>query len=266
MIDDTDAPTGGAEGVTTPEVVETISEATTEQEASTETEQQADEAGDTQTDAPKRKPWWEQRFGEMTAKTYEQQRRAERAEAELARLTQSQAGASKGPPTQEEYGWDDAAYSKATADYNREQAKAIVREEMAAEEAERQQANRIASATNKVLEAGGKYPDFAEVVKDINVTDVVIDLLNSVPNAVDVLYQVGKDPNDYYRIFSLPPIQQAAELGRLSARLETPKPTNRTIAPAPPQTVSGLSAGMTLKSPAEMSMTEYAEARKKGLI
>lgn len=263
MNTETDAPQG--EPQEAPASVETPSEATTEQQAPTETDAQPD-AGEGSEERVKREPWFQKRINEVTRDKYAAQREAEALRAEIAQMRAPPAEAPKGPPTLEEHGWDDAAHARATAEYYREQAKATVREELAAERAQAAEATRMQTVHGKLAEASAKYSDFAEVSQMIPTNDAVMELLTNVPNAVDVLYEVGKNPVEADRIFSLSPYLQAAELGKIAARLEAPRATNRTIAPPPPQTVGGLSAGMTLKSPNEMSMAEYADARKKGLI
>ena len=100
------------------------------------------------------------------------------------------------------------------------------------------------------------------MVHDIPITEAVRDLLVHDPHAATILYHVGRDEAVKAHIFSLPPYQQAVELGKIAARLESPAaPKMKPIPPAPPATVGGVSAGLN-KSLSEMTMAEYVAARK----
>jgi hypothetical protein len=208
----------------------------------------------------KREPWFTKRIAEVTRQKYDATRDADALRAENAALkAQLQpAQPDKGPPTLDDYNWDEAAHARATAEYWQGQAKATVRAELAAERAEQQQNTRMQEIRGKIAEGTAKHSDFMDAAQLIPNNEPVMDFLTNVPGAVDVLYEVGKNPVEADRIFSLSPYAQAVELGRLAAKLEAPKATTRTIAPPPPQTVAGMAAGLA-KSPADMSPAEYQE-------
>jgi chromosome segregation ATPase len=254
---ETDAPQGEPQAAE-PAPVESTTEATTEQPTSTETEAQPDTGEAASEERVKREPWFTKRIAEVTRQKYEAQREAEALRAQLAQQPQPQAQTSPDEPTLDDYNWDEAAFKKAHREWARADAKTAVREELAAERAEQQQQTRMSEIQGKLAEGTAKHSDFMDAAQLIPNTEPVMDFLSSVPGAVDVLYEVGKNPVEADRIFSLSPYMQAVELGKLAARLETPKATSRTIAPPPPQTVAGMAAGLA-KSPADMSPAEYQE-------
>jgi hypothetical protein len=256
---ETDAPQGEPQAAE-PAPVESTTEATTEQPTSTETEAQPDTGEAASEERVKREPWFTKRIAEVTRQKYDATRDADALRAENAALkAQLQpAQPDKGPPTLDDYNWDEAAHARATAEYWQGQAKATVRAELAAERAEQQQNTRMQEIRGKIAEGTAKHSDFMDAAQLIPNNEPVMDFLTNVPGAVDVLYEVGKNPVEADRIFSLSPYAQAVELGRLAAKLEAPKATTRTIAPPPPQTVAGMAAGLA-KSPADMSPAEYQE-------
>lgn len=255
--DGTIAGTGAEANAETP-AVETSSEATPEQqEADAANPAPADDAGDEA--QPKRVPWFQKRIDEVTRQKYEAAREAAywKGIAEGSRQPQPTQAEASGPPTLEEYNWDEAAYQRANADYYTKQAeKAAERVIEARTQQERQQAQQE-TAVSRLQQGAAKHADFQEVVSDIPTTEAVVDLLTSNENADEILYELGRNPEAMAHFNRLSPYGQAVELGKIAARLEAPKQaTPRNIPPPPPQTVHGLSAGLS-KQPEDMSMAEY---------
>ena len=119
------------------------------------------------------------------------------------------------------------------------------------------------TALQKLRAGAATKADFKDVVADIPVTPAVQDLLVGADNAAEILYELGQDTDALTRFATLNDTMQAVELGKIAARLETPK--TRTSSPppnAPPQTVNGISAGVN-KDPNVMTMAEYVEWRAK---
>ena len=246
-----------------PASVETPSEATTDQSTGTETPAEPD-AGAEQ-DKPKQVPWFQKRIDEVTRQKYEEQRRADYLAGQLAALqAPARQPAPTGPPTEEEYNWDQAAYREALDRYVAEQAEKAADRAFQKRTSEQQQQTQLETATNRLKEGAAKHSDFEAAVHDIPITEAVRELLVGDPNAATILYQVGRDAAEKARIFSLPPYQQAVELGKIAARLESPAPGSpKPIPPAPPATVGAVSAGLS-KSLGEMSMAEFIAARNEG--
>lgn len=226
---------------------------------------QADEAGE----PTKRKPWWEKRFDELTRQKYDAQRRADFLEGQLSaiqgnsRTTAPQPQSGLGdPPTIEQFDFDESAYRTAMASY----VQRAVQEGIAQQREQDQLQQRSMTVLEKVEAGRAKYEDFDEVLDRIPMTPAVQQALIEADNTVEASYWLGKNPQEAHRIANLPPIRQTLEIGAISARLAAaasapnkaqPKP----VPPAPPQTVAGLSAGLS-KSPDDMSMAEYIEWRK----
>jgi hypothetical protein len=265
MTEGTDAPQGGAEDLSS--AVETISDATTgQQQDGAESQSSADDAG--AEPKPKQVPWFQKRIDEVTASKYEAQREAAYWRG-LAEASKQQAVATPaepvGPPTLEQFDYDEAKFRNAVADYSTEQARKAVREELSAAETAKAQQSQQHTAMEKLTKGAEKHSDFAAIVSDIAITDATRALLVDDPNAADVLYELAKS-GDVRAFNQLPPYRQAIELGKVAARIESPKASSpKPIPPNPPQTVTGASAGLT-RDPANMSMAEYAAARKAGQI
>jgi hypothetical protein len=71
--------------------------------------------------------------------------------------------------------------------------------------------------------AAQKYDDFDEVVRgqDAPYTEAMRDASLLLPNAADVLYKLGKNPNELRRISELHPLEQAREMMKLSIALHS---------------------------------------------
>lgn len=247
MTDETDATVdGGSEATASAEVsneVDTNAEDTAAQDTGTDDTGQADETGDT----PKRKPWWEKRFDELTAKRYDAEREAAywRGIAE-GRTPQQQTPEQVAPPDRWEdpEGYDRWLIQKATEQFaqtNRQQQLLRTYEER--EAAARQ-----------------SHPDFDSVVRDpsLPITPTMAEVIRESDLGPEVAYHLGTNRQEASRIASLPPHMQAVALGKIEAALTKAPPApaqTRTPAP-PPKTVGGISSGIN-KDPGEMSMAEY---------
>jgi hypothetical protein len=216
-----------------------------------------DETSEQEAEKPKREPWFQKRINEVTAAKYEEQRRADQLQAQLDAMRQESPQQQDEPPKLEDFNWDEAAYQKANADYFRKLATNEVKSLWEQQQQDAAHQTKLQQMQGRMAEAAAKYPDFQEIADHIPANEAVQDLLLNADNAIDVLHEIGKDPAEAHRVFSLSPYLQAVEMGRISARLEGPStPQRKNIAPPPPKTVKGLSAGMT-KSPEDMSMDEY---------
>lgn len=81
--------------------------------------------------------------------------------------------------------------------------------------------------------------------------------------APKLMAHMAANPEDVQRIAYLPPVRQAAEIGKLEAKiLAAPPPPRPSNAPAPITPV-GASKGTLEKNPNDMSAKEFASWRKK---
>lgn len=209
----------------------------------------------------------QKRLDELTRRYHEERRDKERLLSLLERgAPQSEASApapiaQQGPPQESDFDdWD--AFQRALTRYE-------VKQELAQERRQREYHGRAQTFQERANEARAQYPDFDSVVFDpaVPVTDLMREVILDSEKGPDLAYFLGTNLSEAQRIAALPPHRQAAELGRLEAKLSAPKqqPSTRTPPPPPPKTVSGISAGLN-KSPADMSMAEYIAARKSGQL
>lgn len=261
MTEQTDGQEAGteAEAVAETSQVETPSEATAEQPTETETSESADDAGEATEEPQKRVPWFQKRIDEVTRQKYEAQRESDywRGVAEGRGQSNTPVQA-EGPPKEDQFeSYED--YEQARIDYAVEQR---LRQEREVE----QRTTVFRTYEERAAKLRETAPDFDSVVGDpsLKITPLMAEVIRESDIGPQVAYHLGTNRSEAERIASLPPHRQAAELGRIEARLtEQPKPaaTLKPIPPAPPQTVGGLSAGLT-KSLDEMSYAEFVKARE----
>ena len=114
-----------------------------------------------------------------------------------------------------------------------------------------------------------KYPDFDKMALDptVPVSQTMFDALKG-KHAGDVLYVLGSNREEAARIYSLPPVQQIKEIGKIEARLTTKPEKKISGAPPPPSTLSGAPSPST-KTEDKMSLVEKKakwEAERKERI
>lgn len=233
-----------------------------------------------------------QRLSEVTAA----RRAAEAREARLAEMVEklldqqqarTQQPDEKTPeqvaprPKREEFD-DPDAYDSALIEWStnvatraaRAEADREASERRAAEERERTEAaarteqERVMAAWNgardKLMETP-EYQDWEQVATnpDLEIPVTMAAPIVNADNGPMVLYHLGKNPGEAARIAKLTPVQQAIEIGKLSAKLsEPPRPVRRLQPPIDPV---GQRNGAAEKTPDEMSMDEYAAKRNAEL-
>lgn len=192
-------------------------------------------------------------------------RRAREAEAERDRALQQlekiqQSATARLDPL--EYSTDAEymhALVKQTADATRAE---FLQQQAQAAHQHRQAA--IAESWNERVDAfRNQAPDFEQVAYNAPISEMVAEAVAAVDAGPQVAYYLGKNPNEARRISSLPPLHAAVEIGRLNERLSVPLARKSTAAPPPPATIQGHGAPGQ-KRLDEMTMAEYAEARKAG--
>ena len=113
--------------------------------------------------------------------------------------------------------------------------------------------------SRKIAEAA--IPDYYEVVEKMNnvvlFSPETIEVMQELQNGPQVVHYLGNHLDIADKISGLGPLQAAAELGRISARLgDSPSKNKQTTkAPPPVEPVAG-GAGSLSKSYEEMSMSE----------
>jgi hypothetical protein len=246
MTEETDGTIAGTEA----EAIAEAPQAETPSDNATEQQTEADETGqaDESSEPTKRKPWWEKRFDELTAKRYDAERQADywRGLAEGRNQTPVQQQQVEVPDR-----WEDPeGYDK----WLIKQAATTVREELSTEaKARSYQERENAFRASK--------PDYDSIARDpsLPVSQMMAQVIWDSEKGPELLYHLGQNRSEAERIRALPDHLQAKELGYIEAALRAPAPTQNRAAPPspPPKTVSGISAGIA-KTPDEMSMAEYA--------
>jgi hypothetical protein len=116
------------------------------------------------------------------------------------------------------------------------------------------------------------HDDFNEVVEEIleNPIPIVIeDVILTSENGPELLYELAKQPEEYARIYKLPAIAAAKELGKFEARLQKTESkkseVKKTKAPPPIRTLKSASTGSGKKSiyDESLSFKEYEKLREK---
>ena len=166
----------------------------------------------------KRVPWFERRIDEVTAA----RREAERERDALRAMLQQRDPAQQQPSAQQ-------PQPQAQPDPYR------LAEEIA-------QRRALDEAANRTYEAGiaAHGEQFATAVRTLQqVTDLsqkpdFIEAVTSLPNAADVYFHLGSNPDEAAHVLRLPPVKMAMELARLSAQVGKPKPASKASAPITP--------------------------------
>ncbi len=101
----------------------------------------------------------------------------------------------------------------------------------------------------QMKKAHEKYPDFQdalEVAQSLPITDAMFTAMTALEEGADLVHYFGTHPDEATRISQLPTTRQAAEVGKLAAKVATlpaPKPASVSRAPEPISPVTG--AGTT---------------------
>jgi len=185
-------------------------------------------------------------------------------------------------PTLEQFDGDYEAHADALATFT-EQMIAFNdqtrREEAAAERTRyEQEANEnrrratLAESWNEKLQRGVQaHTDFDVVARnpDLPVSPVMGEAIQSSDNGEEVLYHLGKNPEQAMRIAGMSEAQQIIEIGRLSGRLEgqsaAPAQGGNKVSAAPTPTTPTRGTGSSpTKDPSKMSFAEYKAFREAG--
>jgi hypothetical protein len=192
-----------------------------------------------------------------------EQRKWEREQAQ--RLAEQQARQPVAPPPAPDDFENAQAYAEALAEQKAQQL-------LAQREAARQQATLLESYKDREEEARERYDDFEQVAYNPNlpVTNDMAQAIQASDIGPEVIYHLGSNPKEAHRIANLPPILQAMEIGKITAKLAADPPTKRTsTAPAPlaPVTATRSSSGPRYdttdpRATKSMSTSEWIEAER----
>lgn len=195
--------------------------------------------------------WAIKRIGALTAKSHQAEREAQAAkgEAERYRLLIEQMRNGNTPPEESKPGQEPNI------------------DELVAKRAEElDQKRAMVERGQSVSKVGGEaYPDFMSAVQTLDalgISDEQVQSLLGMEDAHNVIYKLGKSPEEAARILALPPLQQGRELERLSSKAAPAAPVKPVSkAPAPVKPIDG--ATSTDADPSKMSMDEWTKWREK---
>lgn len=203
----------------------------------------------------------QKRINEITRQRYEEQRRAEAAEAELERLKNVE-DVSK--PKEEDFD-DYDGYIEALTDYKVQKNLEKMSTQFSQAQIQKQNQERQIKFQQKLGNASVKHPDLNEVLYDENgqprifVTDSMSDYIAESETGDDVLYFLGKNPIEANRIAMLPPVLAGRELSRIESGFKSQPSITR--APEPISPVHGKAS--VSKDPSQMTDREFREWRLK---
>jgi hypothetical protein len=211
-------------------------------------------------DAPKRTPWFQERINELTRKNFEKRRaRADAAEAALMARLQGD----------KPEGQDEAA--KPTGDGKRVYTEDEVRQLVAREAAQKAEIDSFNKACDAAFDKGAaKHADFKDAVATLTQAGVISQQdISFVQDALEteapeeVLYHLGKNPEEALELMRLNPRARAIRLDRLARTLSTPAAKPISAAPPPGTPVGGSAkAELDLYDP-NLSTAEFVRRRNE---
>ncbi len=202
-------------------------------------------------------PKIQQRFNKLTAEKYDQKRRADAAEKELAELKAVPVTGVTGAPTLEKFDYDDAKFNEASIKYHvdRAIAESTATQRTATATAQRNASNQ--EFARKIATSGIEdYSDIiTNLVQTVPLSEGIIDAIQQRAKGPELAYYLGKHLDIADRLAGIDPITAALELGKISAGLSGKKTKKTSNAPKPVETIGG-SGGAKPKDYENMSMEE----------
>lgn len=172
--------------------------------------------GGSEGEQPQRTPWYQKRIDELTRARREAERRAEALEAMMSGNTSDE----EDEPYQTQFQGNPQHLI-----------------EQRANELARQQA--LNEASNRTYSQGkAVHDDFDAAVQgmgqlgEVAVQPAFLEAVTSLPNGHEVYYHLGKNLDEAAHVLSLPPVQMALELAKVSAKVGRPKKVSDAPPPA----------------------------------
>lgn len=118
---------------------------------------------------------------------------------------------------------------------------------------------------DRIEVAKENHDDFEEVVfggdEPLSMTPFMIESMESTETGAEILYHLGKNPDEAARIAKLSPMAQGMAIGQLESKISAPKTIKAPGAPEPITPIGGGGSSPT-KDYDKMSMAEFMESRK----
>lgn len=182
----------------------------------------------------------------------------------------AQPAKNEGRPARDQYESDED-YVDALTDWKVTQKLTGVEEKLAKRQEQTRNQVEWASKITTARQEYADYDDVMELAQDIPITPAVSDAIQSSQFGADIAYYLAKNPDDAFRINSLPPVAAAREIGRIESYVEYEKnqktqkkvpPVSKAPAPIKPVKASG-AAGKSLE---DMTPAEYIAYRNKQMV
>lgn len=222
--------------------------------------------------APKRDRAQE-RIDELTWRVNEERRRREALEREIAQRPKEQPAPAK-PPTLEDHGFDQAKYDQAFNEYQERLIEQKTAEKVAKALADRdqqaQQETRLKTFAERQDAFAKTNPDYVtkvQLAETLPISEASQEMLQDMDLGPQVALYLVDNREEALKIMQLPERQQALALGRIEAKLATPKvaeapPPKVSQAPPPPAKIEATEATVE-KRPEDMSDSEFAKWRRR---
>lgn len=168
-----------------------------------------------------------------------------------------------------------AEYVEAIADWKADQKLKERDQKEAQSRLQTEQQNTMKAHFERVQSFAQKTDDFEEMMEnleDVPRSAALEQIITSSENGPELLYELAKNPEEAKRIAKLTPLALAREIGKLESKLtssapssssEKKEPKKLTQAPKPIGPVGGGKAAGGLKTPEEMSFSEYEKYRRE---
>jgi len=208
----------------------------------------------------RRKQTMQERLNDVTQKRREAERRAIRAETELAQLK----GTMKAPVASEYQDVDQLTADRVNHTLDQRRVKELESERTDAEQQARDaRAQAFSTRVDDFISTG--VEDFEQIAFSAPLSDDTAGMIADLEEGPQIAYFLGKNHAEARRISQLPTLREkAVALGRLTERL-TAMPTRKTTqAPTPVTAVAGKNAGRSDFDANGASMEDYAAKRKAG--
>ncbi len=243
--------------------------------------EESSQEGDGEDAAAKRSKRVQKRIDQLTKQRHQALREAEELREENRKLKEQQ---TVQPPADdprpsfdsydsvEQFEKDIEAWSRRQA---QREAQATQQEKQSGPSVEEQEA--IDRIQNAAIEASDRYPDFEDVVYDpsLPLSTEMIRAAADTESVADVLYHLGKNPQEAQRLSQLNGTSLIREMGRLEARLEANNGSGAdaasqggeqpTSAPEPIQPVKGNRAKREPTNPDELDIDTWMERERERL-
>ena len=175
------------------------------------------------------------RFNQLTAEKYAEKRRADEFERRLQDL-ESKPKLEAKEPKEEDFDYDDAAFSKANLTYQVQQ-ELQKRDELQQAQTRKQQEQQQLSEFNERITKLGK-DDYVEKANALpSFPNGVTDALIQAKNGPEIVYYLGQHLDVADSIANMSPPQAMMELGRISANMSVKKEVKTSAAPEPIETL-----------------------------